>query len=88
MNKKYPILIYILALFLISISASLAIDIPEALRKNGFSEENLISYDKEGSEEFFTFWLNKENGDTVTFIVENGKVKQTSEGEPVKFLSK
>lgn len=82
-NRKQ--LITILAILFLSVSWFVyAIDIPRELQTLGFSEDKLVSYDKEGSEEFFTFWLNKERGETITFIVENGKVKQASEGTDAK----
>jgi len=48
--------------------------IPEELQKAGFTQYNLISYSKEGTQEFFTFsdWTTERAGDTITFVVENG----------------
>ncbi|MEI8349808.1 MAG: hypothetical protein WCI77_06615 [Candidatus Omnitrophota bacterium] len=65
-----------------------AADIPQELQKLGFTEKNLVSYNKEGSEEFFTFsdpeTMGK--GDTVTFILADGKVDQVVRGEEIKSL--
>jgi len=65
-----------------------AANIPQELQKLGFTEKNLVSYNKEGSEEFFTFSDPQATGkgDTVTFILIEGKVDQTIRGEEIKTL--
>jgi hypothetical protein len=67
---------------------SQTVDIIPELKNLGYRRELLISYDKEGEEEFFTFWVDKEKGETVTYIVENGKIKQASNGQTTSFLVK
>ncbi|MDP2922231.1 MAG: hypothetical protein Q8O30_00725 [Candidatus Omnitrophota bacterium] len=87
MNKRQLILVWIVSSLLSAIPV-LATDIPQELGELGFTEDVLISHDKEGFEEFFTFWFDKERGDTITFIVEDGKIKQKTEGDTAKFSEK
>lgn len=63
-------------------------DIPKEIKDRGFSEDRLISYNKEGTEEYFTFTDPEAigRGDTVTFIVIDGKVDQVIRGEELKTL--
>jgi len=87
MNKKQLIIVlYSVSLFICY--QLFAQNIPQELQNLGFTQSKLISYDKEGSEEFFTFadLTESEAGETVTFVVENGKVKQTIKGQTAKFL--
>ena len=53
-------------------------DIPEELQKIGFTQYTLVDYDKQGDTEYFTFtdWRTTETGDTVTFVILDGKVKE------------
>jgi len=50
--------------------------IPPKLNKLGFTKDTLTDYSKAGNKELFTFsdWRTVKSGDTVTFVVENGKV--------------
>lgn len=84
MKRKQLIIIWVI-LFLFFAGAVAAVEIPKEIQKLGFSQDALISYEKEGREEFFTFWVDKESGDTITFIIEDGKVTYTSEGHVAKF---
>ncbi len=54
----------------------LAQDIPEWLEKIGFTKYTLVSYEKKANVEYFTFsdWKTVQSGDTITFVVENGKI--------------
>lgn len=49
----------------------------EYLENAGFTEYLLLARKKEDSKEWLTFsdWTTPESGDTVTFIIEDGKVK-------------
>jgi len=87
MNKKWSI-VALFSAFLFICYQLLAQNIPQELQNLGFTQSKLISYGQEGSEEFFTFYDLKasETGETVTFVVENGKVKQTIKGQTAKFL--
>ncbi|MDD4183062.1 MAG: hypothetical protein PHT53_04505 [Candidatus Omnitrophica bacterium] len=87
MNKKQLIVI-LLSVSLFVCCQLLAQSIPQELQNLGFTQNKLISYDKEGNEEFFTFADLKESetGETITFVIENGKVKQTIRGQTAKFL--
>lgn len=89
MNKKRSIAVLSSAFFFTACQL-FAQNIPKELQNLGFTQNILISYDKEGSEEFFTFsdLTANQPGETVTFIVENGKVKQTIKGQSAKFLEK
>jgi hypothetical protein len=84
MKRNSLIFFCILTLLFGSLPYSSAEKIPEEIQKLGFTQSALIAYEKQGSEEFYTFWLNEESGDTITFIVENGKIKQTSRGEAIR----
>jgi hypothetical protein len=57
---------------------SFSADIPQELQKLGFTQYTLIDYQKDSDTEYFTFsdWRTEERGDTVTFVVKNGKVKE------------
>ena len=56
--------------------------IPRELLASGFDQDNLINYEKDGTFEYFTFsdWRTEENGDIVTFVLEEGKVVEIFEG--------
>ncbi|MDP2940519.1 MAG: hypothetical protein Q8O13_10705 [Candidatus Omnitrophota bacterium] len=75
LNKK-PLVSLMLLIFLFCLSL-FAADIPAELQKLGFTQYTLVDYQKDGDTEYFTFsdWRTEQSGDTVTFIVENGKVK-------------
>lgn len=49
----------------------------EYLENAGFTEYLLINSKKNGSKEWLTFsdWTTPESGDTITFIIEDGKVR-------------
>ena len=49
----------------------------EYLENAGFTEYLLIEQKKEGNKEWLTFsdWTTHKSGDTITFIIEDGKVK-------------
>jgi hypothetical protein len=87
MNKK-QLIVTLLGVSLFFCYQLLAQSIPQELQNLGFTQSKLISYDKEGNEEFFTFadLEESEAGETITFVVENGKVKQTIKGQAAKFL--
>lgn len=72
MNKKLIISLLILfSTFLIS-----AADIPQPLQQLGFTQYTLADYKKIDGKEYFTFsdWMTEAPGDTITFMVEDGKV--------------
>lgn len=87
MNKNRLVGILLSVFLFIGYQLS-AQDIPQEIQNLGFTQSNLISYDREGNEDFFTFsdLTAGEAGETITFIVENGKVKQTIKGQVAKFL--
>lgn len=87
MNKNRLMSILLSVFLFIGYQLS-AQDIPQEIQKLGFTQNALISYYKEGNEEFFTFsdLTAVQTGETITFIVENGKVKQTIKGQIAKFL--
>jgi len=89
MNKKQLIAIFFSVIFFVPCQL-FAQTIPQELQGLGFTQSSLISYDKEGSEEFFTFYdlTASQEGETITFIIENGKVKETIKGQSAKFLEK
>ena len=89
MNKKLLIVILLSWFFFITCQL-FAQNIPQEIQNLGLTQNMLISYDKEGSEEFFTFTdlTASQEGETITFIVENGKIKQTIRGQIAKFLEK
>ncbi|MCK9614966.1 MAG: hypothetical protein M0R48_05615 [Candidatus Omnitrophica bacterium] len=89
MHKKLAIAI-LLSIFFFVTCQLFAQDIPQEIQNLGFTQNLLISYDREGSEEFFTFseLTAIQVGETITFIVENGKVKQRIKGQIAKFLEK
>jgi hypothetical protein len=86
MNKKQ----FFLSIFILSLSFFVyAIDIPKELQDLGFAENTLVSYSERGNKEYFTFsdWTTGQPGDTVTFVVHDGKVKEryhSSENGEVK----
>ena len=49
----------------------------EYLENAGFTKYLLISNKKEGDKEWLTFsdWTTPESGDTITFIIEGGKIR-------------
>ena len=49
----------------------------EYLENAGFTKYLLLDTKKEGSKEWMTFsdWTTPQPGDTITFIIEDGKVK-------------
>jgi hypothetical protein len=55
-----------------------AIKIPKQLRELGFTEEYLLNYRREELVEFYEFsdWRTQEKGDTIVFIVRNGKIRE------------
>lgn len=77
-----PLLLSILSLSLIFLPLQAA-DIPQELRKIGFTQYNLIDYEEEDGIEYFTFsdWRTEKSGDTVVFAVEDGKVKEWFQGQ-------
>ena len=89
MYKKRLIAIFLSAFFFVAFQL-LAQSMPQEIQNLGFTQNGLISYDREGNEEFFTFadLTAGQTGETITFIVENGKVKQTIKGQIAKFLEK
>ena len=72
------LIIIFLALFTFSFTPLFAQQIPEKLEKLGFTKYTLISYEKEGNREYFTFsdWRTERSGDTITFVVTDGKIKE------------
>lgn len=86
--RKNQLAVILLAVSFILCCRLYGQDVPEAIQKLGFSQSLLLSYDKEGNEEFFTFKdpSGDETGETVTLVVEDGKVKQTIHGQTAKFL--
>jgi hypothetical protein len=87
MRKKY-LIINLLGVFLLVCPYLSAQTIPKELQNLGFTEKSLLSYDKEGNEEFFTFKDSSaaQEGETTTFVVVNGEVKQKIAGQVAKFL--
>lgn len=55
-----------------------ATDIPQELQQIGFTKYTLISYEKIEDKEFLTFsdWRTEKSGDTITFIIIDGKVNK------------
>lgn len=49
----------------------------EYLENAGFTEYLLLDHKKEGNKERMTYsdWTTQESGDTITFVIEDGKVK-------------
>jgi hypothetical protein len=90
MAKKQLLCIFLLVFVSVSYFSAYGTDIPAVLEQLGYRESTLLSYDKEGTEEFFTFpdLTSGDFGDTITFVVEDGKIKQTIKGETMKFLEK
>jgi hypothetical protein len=89
MYKERSIAIFLSTFFFVACQL-LAQSVPQEIQNLGFTQNGLISYDREGNEEFFTFadLTAGQTGETVTFIVENGKIKQTIQGQVAKFLEK
>jgi len=89
MYKERSIAIFLITFFFVACQL-LAQSMPQEIQNLGFTQNGLISYDREGNEEFFTFadLTAGQTGETITFIVENGKVKQTIKGQIAKFLEK
>jgi hypothetical protein len=61
--------------------------LPAVVRALGYSQNSLISYDKAGEEEYFTFYdiASSDRADTITFIVRDGKIIDTIKGQTAKF---
>ena len=76
------LLLTILISFLICLPLQ-AYNIPQELQKIGFTQYTLINYEKKDDKEYFIFsdWRTEKSGDTVVFIVENGKVKEWLQGQ-------
>jgi len=75
MKVKAFVSLFILLLFYSSYAFSE--DIPQELQKLGFTEYTLVDYKKAGDTEYFTFsdWRTEQINDTITFVVEKGKIK-------------
>ena len=54
----------------------------EGLEGLGFNQDILISHDKEENIEFMTFsdWITVAEGDTITFYIEDGEIKDWFKG--------
>lgn len=76
LHKKYSIVICLQTLTLLLSLPVFATDISQALQQLGFTQYNLVDYKKIDNKEYFTFsdWTTEEKGDTITFVIENGKV--------------
>jgi hypothetical protein len=76
--------------FLIFSSTAYTQTIPEELQKLGFTQHTLVDYHKESTTEYFTFsdWTTEQAGDTITFVVENGKVIEKFKEEKKKVLDR
>ncbi|MEI8349267.1 MAG: hypothetical protein WCI77_03845 [Candidatus Omnitrophota bacterium] len=60
--------------------------IPKELEELGFTRSFLVEYKKIADKEFFTFdnWRTAQGLDTITFVIENGKVKDVFKGKRIK----
>lgn len=79
-----------ISLFLLFCFLAYTVDIPEVLQKLGFTQNHLLSYEEQGLEQFFTFdnITSDDLEDTITFIIEDGKIKQTINGQTARFWEK
>jgi hypothetical protein len=76
--------------FLLLAGTVYAQDIPPELRALGYTQDLLVSYDKENDEEFFTFYdvASPDQTETITFIIQKGKIIQTIKGQTAKFQNR
>ena len=85
--NKHCVIVTAVLLFLFLAGSLSAQEIPAALQARGFTQDMLVSYDKDGDEEFYTFYdlESGDHADTITFIIEKGTIVQTIKGQTAKF---
>ncbi|MCK9615649.1 MAG: hypothetical protein M0R48_09105 [Candidatus Omnitrophica bacterium] len=66
----------ILSVFLVFNLYAVDIDIPQVLKDLGFKSEDLVDYNTEDNEEYFTLanWQTEDPADTVTFVLVDGEI--------------
>ncbi len=79
MNKKQLIVAFLTFLICLPLYGA---EIPQELKDLGFTQYTLIHYRFEGRIEYFTFSdrTTEQRGDTITFMVQDGEVKEILKG--------
>jgi len=67
-----------------------SVRIPKVLEELGFTRPFLIEYKVVAGKEFFTFdnWKTVQGMDTITFVMENGIIKDALRGKRIKLKEK
>ena len=85
--SKHCVIVTVALAFLFLAGSLCAQEIPAALQARGYTQDMLVSYDKQGDEEYYTFYdlESADHADTITFIIEKGTIVQTIKGQTAKF---